>query len=39
VMSPDDLADMVVAGRIWVTCEFCNRVYEFDEEARRALAS
>jgi molecular chaperone Hsp33 len=39
VMPSADLADMVVDGRIRVTCEFCNRVYEFDEEDRRALAS
>ncbi|MGH6735126.1 MAG: Hsp33 family molecular chaperone [Methyloceanibacter sp.] len=28
--SPEDLADMVVDGAVWVTCEFCNRRYHFD---------
>jgi molecular chaperone Hsp33 len=32
------LDEMVVDGRISVTCEFCNTTYEFDEAARRALA-
>lgn len=29
----DDLSDMVEDGRIIVTCEFCNRRYEFDGDA------
>jgi molecular chaperone Hsp33 len=28
--SPEDLAEMVVDGEVWVTCEFCNRRYNFD---------
>ena len=28
--SPEDLADVVVDGEVWVTCEFCNRRYNFD---------
>jgi molecular chaperone Hsp33 len=28
--SPEDLADMVVDGEVWVTCEFCNACYHFD---------
>ena len=28
--SPEDLADMVVDGEVWVTCEFCNNRYRFD---------
>jgi molecular chaperone Hsp33 len=28
--SPEDLADMVVDGEVWVTCEFCNACYRFD---------
>jgi molecular chaperone Hsp33 len=24
------LADMVVDGEVWVTCEFCNSRYHFD---------
>ncbi|HZP09868.1 Hsp33 family molecular chaperone [Methyloceanibacter sp.] len=28
--SPEDLADMVVDGEVWVTCEFCNTRYRFD---------
>lgn len=26
----DDMSDMLVDGKIVVTCEFCSRVYEFD---------
>ena len=26
----EDLADMVVDGEVWVTCEFCNSRYHFD---------
>jgi len=28
--SAEDLADMVVDGEVWVTCEFCNSRYSFD---------
>jgi molecular chaperone Hsp33 len=28
--SAEDLADMVVDGEVWVTCEFCNARYRFD---------
>jgi molecular chaperone Hsp33 len=28
--SPEEIADMVLDGRIEVTCEFCNRRYQFD---------
>jgi molecular chaperone Hsp33 len=28
--SAEDLAEMVVNGEVWVTCEFCNRRYRFD---------
>jgi molecular chaperone Hsp33 len=28
--SEEDLADMVVDGEVWVTCEFCNSRYRFD---------
>jgi len=28
--SREDLADMVVDGEVWVTCEFCNSRYHFD---------
>jgi molecular chaperone Hsp33 len=31
--SPEDLADMVVDGEVWVTCEFCNARYRFDPAA------
>ena len=34
-----DLDDMIVDGRITVTCEFCSTRYDFDEEARRVLAA
>jgi molecular chaperone Hsp33 len=30
--SAEDLADMVVDGEVWVTCEFCNARYRFDPE-------
>lgn len=30
--TPEDLADMVVDGEVWVTCEFCNARYHFDPE-------
>ena len=28
--SVEDLAEMVVDGEVWVTCEFCNSRYRFD---------
>ena len=31
--SPEELADMVVDGEMWVTCEFCNARYQFDPAA------
>ena len=31
--SAEDLADMVVDGEVWVTCEFCNSRYSFDPAA------
>lgn len=30
--APHDLEDMVEDGKIYVTCEFCNRRYDFDAE-------
>jgi molecular chaperone Hsp33 len=38
-LQPEDLEDMKVDGRITVTCEFCGRVYPFDERALEALAA
>lgn len=32
-----ELADMVVDGRVTVTCEFCNAAYAFDEDEVAAL--
>ena len=29
-LDAEDLADMVVDGEVWVTCEFCNARYRFD---------
>jgi molecular chaperone Hsp33 len=37
-LPPADLDDMIVDGRISVTCEFCSATYEFDDAARKALA-
>jgi molecular chaperone Hsp33 len=31
--TPEELADMVVDGEMWVTCEFCNARYQFDPAA------
>jgi molecular chaperone Hsp33 len=28
--TPEDLAEMVVDGELWVNCEFCNARYHFD---------
>ena len=35
-LSPDELAEMKVDGRITVVCQFCKREYAFDEDALRA---
>jgi len=32
-LTPDEITDMKVDGKITVTCEFCSAVYDFDEEA------
>lgn len=36
-LTPDEIADMKVDGKITVTCEFCSAVYDFDAEAIDAL--
>jgi molecular chaperone Hsp33 len=36
-LTPDEIADMKIDGKIIVTCEFCSAVYHFDEEALDAL--
>ena len=36
-LTPDEIADMKVDGKITVTCEFCSAVYDFDDEALDAL--
>jgi molecular chaperone Hsp33 len=36
-LTPDEIADMKIDGKITVTCEFCSVVYDFDEEALDAL--
>ena len=36
-LTPDEIADMKIDGKITVTCEFCSTVYDFDEEAIDAL--
>jgi molecular chaperone Hsp33 len=36
-LTPDEIADMKVDGRITVTCEFCSAVYDFDAAALDAL--
>jgi molecular chaperone Hsp33 len=36
-LTPDEIADMKIDGKIIVTCEFCSAVYDFDEEALDAL--
>ena len=30
--SGEELADMVVDGELWVSCEFCNARYDFDPQ-------
>ncbi len=37
-LPPADLDDMVVDGRISVTCEFCNTRYDFTEDDRNKLS-
>jgi molecular chaperone Hsp33 len=36
-LTPDEIADMKVDGKITVTCEFCSAVYDFGAEAIDAL--
>ncbi len=36
--SKDELADLATDGLIEVNCEFCRRVYHFDEEGREATS-
>lgn len=36
-LTPDEIADMKVDGKITATCEFCSASYDFDEEALDAL--
>jgi len=36
-LTPDEIADMKIDGKIIVTCEFCSALYHFDEEALNAL--
>jgi molecular chaperone Hsp33 len=38
-MSAEDLEEMTVEGRIFVTCEFCGRTYDFDEADLARLPS
>jgi len=37
-LSPEEIEEMKVDGRITVTCEFCSTVYPFDADAIEALA-
>lgn len=37
-LPPHDLADLTVDGKLVVTCEFCNAIYSFDEDAVGAMA-
>jgi molecular chaperone Hsp33 len=36
--APEELADLAEDGRIKVSCEFCRRVYFFDEKGRMAAS-
>jgi molecular chaperone Hsp33 len=36
-LTPDEIADMKIDGKITVTCEFCSAVYDFNDEAIDAL--
>jgi molecular chaperone Hsp33 len=36
-LTPDEILDMKVDGKITVTCEFCSAVYDFDDAALEAL--
>lgn len=37
-LPPHDLVDLMVDGKLVVTCEFCNAAYSFDEETVAAMA-
>lgn len=37
-LPPHDLVDLMVDGKLVVTCEFCNAAYNFDEETVAAMA-
>jgi molecular chaperone Hsp33 len=37
-LTPEDLAEMTVEGKLIVTCEFCSQTYGFDPAAIAALA-
>ncbi len=39
ILTPEEIADMTVDGRVLVTCEFCSKVYDFDEAALAGLAT
>jgi molecular chaperone Hsp33 len=36
-LSPDELRDMLVDGKVRVQCEFCSQAYDFDEEQLKQL--
>jgi len=38
-LGPAELADLKVEGKVIVTCEFCNRVYAYDDAQLAALAA
>jgi molecular chaperone Hsp33 len=38
-LTPDEIEEMKIDGRITVTCEFCSTLYEFDAGALEALAA
>jgi molecular chaperone Hsp33 len=38
-LTPEELEDMKIDGRITVTCEFCSTIYEFDAGALEALTA
>jgi molecular chaperone Hsp33 len=38
-LTPDEIVDMKVDGKITVTCEFCSAAYDFDAEALDALVA
>jgi molecular chaperone Hsp33 len=37
ILSPEEVEDMTIDGRVVVTCEFCSTVYTFDQSAISAL--